>query len=264
NCRQGYRTGDPCRSGAGLLPAARYQRLLLCARAIAMSRPARHGSTRSACLAVDAARGRCRIRQIAARSGRSNRKGRIDRASIQRRADREEVKYATLFSKLVVPPAARRSGASSRDGKCAKQLGRAIATPTRKRLGGSMLDGESLADILTVGDITRHHAKIRPDRVAIHFEGRHTTYRELDRRANRVANGLIADGVRPQARIAYLAKNSPAFFDLWFGAAKADVVPVPINFRLAPPEVTYVVDDAGADILFVSADFYPLVEKVAG
>ena len=38
---------------------------------------------------------------------------------------------------------------------------------------------------------------------------------------------------------------------------------VPVNFRLAPPEVAYVIDDAGAEILFVSADFYPLVEKVA-
>jgi long-chain acyl-CoA synthetase len=84
-----------------------------------------------------------------------------------------------------------------------------------------MLAGESLADILTVGDITRHHAKNSPDRVAIHFEGQHTTYGELDRRANRVANGLVADGLRPQGRIAYLAKNSPAFFDLWFGRRRA-------------------------------------------
>jgi long-chain acyl-CoA synthetase len=134
----------------------------------------------------------------------------------------------------------------------------------KKTIGeGRMLNGESLADVLTVGDITRHHAKIRPDRVAIHFEGQHTTYSDLDRRADRAANGLIAEGVRPQARIAYLSKNSPAFFDLWFGAAKADVVLVPVNFRLAPPEVAYVIDDAGAELLFVSADFYPLVEKVA-
>jgi long-chain acyl-CoA synthetase len=126
-----------------------------------------------------------------------------------------------------------------------------------------MLEVESLADIVTVGDVTRHHASIRPDRVAIHFEGQHTTFGELDRRANKVASGLIADGVRPQARIAYLSKNSPAFFDLWFGAAKADVVLVPVNFRLAPPEVAYVVDDAGADILFVGGDFYALVETIA-
>src|SRR5262249_6294699 len=103
-----------------------------------------------------------------------------------------------------------------------------------------MLDSESLADILTIGDVTRHHARIRPTRIAIHFEGQRTTYGELDRRANRVANGLLAEGVSAEARIAYLSKNSPPYFDLWFGATKADVVLVPVNFRLAPPEVAYV------------------------
>ena len=68
---------------------------------------------------------------------------------------------------------------------------------------------------------------------------------------------------RPQARIAILSKNVPAFFELWFGAAKADMVLVPVNFRLAPAEVAYVVADAGAELLFVGADFYPVVDKVA-
>jgi len=126
-----------------------------------------------------------------------------------------------------------------------------------------MLEVGSIADIGAVGDITRHHAKTRPERVAIHFEGQHITFGELDRRANQVANGLIAEGIGPQARIAILSKNVPAFFELWFGAAKADVVLVPVNFRLAPPEVAYVVEDAGAEILFVGADFYPVVEKAA-
>ena len=92
-----------------------------------------------------------------------------------------------------------------------------------------MLKVESIADVDTVGDITRHHARTRPDRVAIHFEGRRITFSELDRRTNQVANGLIAEGVRPQARIAFLSKNVPAFFELWFGAAKTDVVLVPVN-----------------------------------
>ena len=125
-----------------------------------------------------------------------------------------------------------------------------------------MLDPAN-ADIVTVGDLTRHHARTRPDRVAIHFEGRRITFRELDQRTNQVANGLIAEGVGPQARIAILSKNIPAFFELWFGSAKTDVVLVPVNFRLAPPEVAYVVDDAGAQILFVGAEFYPVAEKIA-
>ena len=126
-----------------------------------------------------------------------------------------------------------------------------------------MLEVDNIADIQTIGDITRHHAKNRPNRVAIHFEGRHITFYELDRHANQVVNGLIAEGVQPQGRIAILAKNVPAFFELWFGAAKADVVLVPVNFRLAPPEVVYVIEDANAELLFVGADFYPIVEKVA-
>ncbi len=125
-----------------------------------------------------------------------------------------------------------------------------------------MPEVKSLADIRTVADITRLHAKTRPDRVAIHFERQRTTFAELDHRANRVANGLIAEGVQPRSRIAILSKNTPAFFDLWFGTAKADAVLVPVNFRLAPQEVAYIVEDAGAQLLFVGADFYPLVEKV--
>ncbi|HXX04985.1 MAG TPA: fatty acid--CoA ligase [Xanthobacteraceae bacterium] len=126
-----------------------------------------------------------------------------------------------------------------------------------------MFETEEIANIDTLGDIARHHAKTQPDRVAIHFEDRHISFGELDRRTNQIANGLIAEGVRPQARIAILSKNVPAFFELWFGAAKADVVLVPVNFRLAPPEVAYVIEDAGAQLLFVGVDFIPVVEKVA-
>ena len=125
-----------------------------------------------------------------------------------------------------------------------------------------MLEAETVATIRTIGDVTRQHARTRPDRTAINYEGQDITFAELDRRANQVANGVIAEGLKPQARIAILSKNAPAFFDLWFGGAKADAVLVPVNFRLAPPEVAFVIEDAGAELLFVGADFYPLVEKV--
>ena len=118
------------------------------------------------------------------------------------------------------------------------------------------------ADMLTVADIARHHGKTRPDRVAFHFEGRRLTYGELDRRASQVANGLIAANVPKGGRIAILSKNGIGFFDLWFGSTKCGAVLVPVNFRLAGPEVAYVVNDAEAQLLFVGADFYPLVEKI--
>src|SRR6202050_4543349 len=125
-----------------------------------------------------------------------------------------------------------------------------------------MREAESGTTIATIGDITRHHARTRPDRTAIHYEGRDMTFGELDRSANQVANGLVAEGLKPQPRIAIVSKNAPAFFHLWFGGAKVDAVLVPVNFRLAPAEAAFVIDDAGAELLFVGADFYSLVEKV--
>src|SRR5579859_3641220 len=117
---------------------------------------------------------------------------------------------------------------------------------------------DSVASLPTVADIVRHHGRTRPDRVALYFEGRSVSFGELDRRASRVAQGLIAAGIKPKARIAILAKNDPAFFELWFGATKAGAVLVPVNFRLAPPEIAYVVNDAKAELLFVGSDFYPV------
>ena len=117
--------------------------------------------------------------------------------------------------------------------------------------------------IATVADVTRHHARERPDQTALHFDGERLGYGTLDQRASQVAQALMAAGIEKQARVAVLSKNGPAFFELWFGAAKANVVLVPVNFRLAPPELAYVVNDARAELLFVGADYYDIVEKVA-
>jgi long-chain acyl-CoA synthetase len=117
-------------------------------------------------------------------------------------------------------------------------------------------------DIRTVADVTRVHARLRPDKTAFHFEGARISYAMLDRRANQVAHGLAAERIAPGTRIAILAKNAPPFFELWFGACKAGAVLVPVNFRLAAPEAAYVVDDAEAELLFVGADYYALVETI--
>ena len=117
-------------------------------------------------------------------------------------------------------------------------------------------------DIRTVADVARVHGRVRPDKAAFNFEGARITYAMLDRRANQVANGLAAERIAPGTRIAILAKNAPPFFELWFGACKLGAVLVPVNFRLAAPEVAYVVDDAAAELLFVGADYYALVETI--
>ncbi|GIK50735.1 MAG: acyl-CoA synthetase [Alphaproteobacteria bacterium] len=106
----------------------------------------------------------------------------------------------------------------------------------------------------TLGDVARHHGRTRADKVALSFEGRATTYAALDRHTNRVANGLIAAGVKPGEAIAYHGKNSDHYFELALGAAKAGAVIAPIGWRLAASEVAYIVDDARAKLLFVGAE----------
>jgi long-chain acyl-CoA synthetase len=117
-------------------------------------------------------------------------------------------------------------------------------------------------EMKSLADIVRRHAADRPDAPALVHAGRRTSYAELDRAASRVANGLIAEGLEPQARVAHLDKSSDIFFELLFGVAKANAVMVSVNWRLAAPEVLHIVNDARAEILFVGEEFFPVIEKI--
>jgi acyl-CoA synthetase (AMP-forming)/AMP-acid ligase II len=111
-------------------------------------------------------------------------------------------------------------------------------------------------------DIVRDQAARQPEVVALVFEGRKTTYQELDRAASQVANGLRALDPTPGTRIATLDKNTDSFYELLVGAAKAGQVLVPINYRLAPPEMAAIANDAGATALFVGEEYFPIVERL--
>jgi fatty-acyl-CoA synthase len=121
---------------------------------------------------------------------------------------------------------------------------------------------DEAAPIATLADILRHHAAARPAHIALTFDGGDSSYAELDRRASRVANGLLAAGAKPGTRVAVLDKNHDSFFDIWFGAAKASAVLVPINCRLAPPEILYVLGDCAAEFLFVGSEFLDAVAAI--
>lgn len=120
-----------------------------------------------------------------------------------------------------------------------------------------------LHECRTLADLLRRQARLRPDATALVFEDRTASYRELDRRANRIANGLVALGVRGGDRIGYLGKNSDRYFELLFGAAKAGAVLVPLNSRLAPPEIEAILEHAEIGVLFVGRGFDPVVGALA-
>ena len=116
----------------------------------------------------------------------------------------------------------------------------------------------------TIADISPTFARTQPDQIAFSFEGRDTTFRQFDRRTNQVANALMASGVKKGERICYLGKNSDHYFELFLGATKMGAVMTPVGWRLAPPEIAYIVNDSGAPMLFVGPEFTGAAKKVLG
>lgn len=96
-------------------------------------------------------------------------------------------------------------------------------------------------EIESLGDIVRYHARRRPDAIALRHGEAALSWAEFDRRTNQVANALIESLGLGERRIAYLGHNSIAYFELLFGVAKAGMTFVPLNWRLALPELEGIV-----------------------
>ena len=121
-----------------------------------------------------------------------------------------------------------------------------------------------MSTIASTADVIRTHARERGDTVAIVQDDLRRTWSELDQRSNRVANALAAAGVGEHDRVAFIDKNGHEYFEVLFGAAKLNAVTVNVNWRLAPPEVAWIVDDAEAKVFFFGKEFADLVEQIRG
>jgi long-chain acyl-CoA synthetase len=111
--------------------------------------------------------------------------------------------------------------------------------------------------ISTLPDILRHHARTSGDKQALVSaeDGRTWTFGELNAEANRVAAALTAAGVGNQDRIAFLDKNAPEYFTYLYGGAKLGAVTVAVNWRLAAPEIQYILDNSEAKVLLIGSEF---------
>jgi len=117
--------------------------------------------------------------------------------------------------------------------------------------------------INTVAEIIRVHGVGRADRTALIEGARRVTWADLLRRSTQVAQGLLAEGVGVQDRVAFLDKNGIEHFEVFFGSGLLNAVCVDINWRLAAPEVAFIVNDAEAKVLVVGPDFVPVLDAIA-
>lgn len=107
---------------------------------------------------------------------------------------------------------------------------------------------------MLVGDISRNNARRYPDKAAVIEGARAFTWRMVDDRARRLANHLLDAGLRPGDRVLVVARNCAEWPETVFALAKAGLVAVPVNVRLAAEEAVHVRDDSGARGAVVHAD----------
>jgi acyl-CoA synthetase (AMP-forming)/AMP-acid ligase II len=105
-------------------------------------------------------------------------------------------------------------------------------------------------------------AATRPDAPFAVQGARRITAGELWRQANALAHGLIRAGIRPGDRVALLSKNSIEYAIAVFGVSKAGGVVTPLNYRLAPPELAFILNDSGARMLLASAGYAGCIDGI--
>lgn len=107
-----------------------------------------------------------------------------------------------------------------------------------------------------IDDLLRATAHAHPDAPALGPMARAISFAVLSAHVDRIANGLLTDG-NVGDRVAILGRNSDEQVELMFGILRAGQVVLPINWRLAPAEIAYILKHSGAVRLFVDAEFLP-------
>lgn len=113
-------------------------------------------------------------------------------------------------------------------------------------------------------DYLEFFARETPAHSCAEMGGMKLTYLEVDRLANRFANSLLAQGLNKGDRFTYISLNSIDMVIMYYGAAKVGVIPVPLNYRLAPREVLYIVNDSCSKLVFSQPEFSDGVDAVSG
>jgi len=117
------------------------------------------------------------------------------------------------------------------------------------------------AQKLTFDELIRHWAIEKSDQVALEQDGEALTFAQLEERSRQIVAMLVAHGLTKGDRIAWLGKNARHYFELFYSAARIGIVMVPVGWRLAAPEIAYILGDTGAKVLFTDEGFDELATK---
>lgn len=115
---------------------------------------------------------------------------------------------------------------------------------------------------MSLTDLLLHHTERFPDRLALEFQGVEMSWGDLLEGARATAGALAAAGVEPGDTVGVLAHNSSRFLELMHAISHRGAVFMPLNWRLAGPELAYILDHARAKVVVSEPELEPLLEDV--
>lgn len=118
--------------------------------------------------------------------------------------------------------------------------------------------------MINIGQIVARRAKRTPHRESVveADSGRRFTYAQTNARVNVLAHGLVAQGVKKGDRVAILLMNGAEFLETFFAVAKIGATLVPLNWRLTPDELEFILHDSGATLMVFGPEFAAPVGKI--
>jgi len=119
-----------------------------------------------------------------------------------------------------------------------------------------------MSGLLTLAEAVATHARTQPHKIGVRDSRRALNYAQWDERASRLANALLGLGLQKGDRVALLAYNAIEWWEIYAGLARAGLVAVPINFRLAGPEVAYIVQHAQARAAIVQDELRAVIDGI--
>jgi fatty-acyl-CoA synthase len=115
---------------------------------------------------------------------------------------------------------------------------------------------------LTPVRLKRHAARIFGNKIGVVCEDHRFTYREFNERCDRLSHALLRLGLKAGDRVAYLSFNCHRLLEAYYGVPQVGAILLPLNIRLSPEELGYILNDSSPRFLFFDPEFIPLVEAL--
>lgn len=122
-------------------------------------------------------------------------------------------------------------------------------------------------EVRFLGDYITYHARRTPDRLALRWQGRDTSFGEFDEITSRMAAGFASLGLGRGKRVVFFGKNTEDFFHSIFAIAKSGACLAPLNWRSSVPELAAVVTDLDSSYALVDSEFkeaWAEIQRIVG